>query len=170
MATADPGSPHDPIDDVERAERSRMTAQETSWALREFTRAAVDVDYLIARRLDLRPMDYTALNHIFGNAGSLSPHHVSARLGISTGSASELLDRLERAGHIERHRSADDRRRVTLEPTPSAVENVLSTLQPLIAALDDLAEEYTPAEREVITQYLRGAVGVLRQYERAGDT
>jgi len=161
VATVDPG------DEVERIERGRVTAQETSWALRELTRAAVDVDYVIARRLGLRPMDYTALNHVFGNAGALSPHHVSARLGISTGSASELLDRLESAGHIERHRSVDDRRRVTLTPTPRAVEQVLSQLAPLIGALDDLAAEYTPEQGAVITQYLRRAVQIMRQYEQA---
>jgi DNA-binding MarR family transcriptional regulator len=161
MATVDPG------DEVERVERGRVTAQDPSWALREVTRAAIDVDYAIARRLGLRPMDYTALNHVFVNAGSLSPHHVSARLGISTGSASELLDRLERAGHIERHRSTDDRRRVTLTPTPRAVENVLSELAPLIAALDDLAAEYPPEQAAVITEYLRRAVQIMRQYEQA---
>lgn len=161
MATVDPG------DEVERVERGRVTAQDTSWALREVTRAAIDVDYAIARRLGLRPMDYTALNHVFVNSGSLSPHHVSARLGISTGSASELLDRLERAGHIERHRSLDDRRRVTLTPTPRAVENVLSELAPLIAALDDLAAEYPPEQVAVITTYLRRAVQIMRQYEQA---
>jgi DNA-binding MarR family transcriptional regulator len=164
VATVDPG------DEIERVERGRISAQETSWALREFTRAAVDVDYAIARRLGLRPMDYTALNHVFGNPGALSPQHVSARLGISTGSASELLDRLERGGHIERHRSVGDRRRVTLTPTARAVEIVLSHLSPLISALDDLAAEHTPEEREAITLYLRRAVQVIRQYEQAETT
>lgn len=161
MATLDPG------DAVERIERDRVKAQEVSWALREVTRAATDVDYAIARRLDLRPMDYHALNHVFGNAGELSPHHVSMRLGISTGSASELLDRLERAGHIERHRSVDDRRRVTLTPTPQAVGRVLTHLAPLITALDDLAAEYTPEQNELVTQYLRRVVQIMRHYEQA---
>lgn len=165
MATGNSGSHSDPNDPVERVERERVTAQETSWALRDLTRAAIDVDYAVARRLGLRPMDYTALSHIFGNDGTLSPHHLSARLGISTGSATELLDRLERRGHIERHRSADDRRRVTLTPTPSAVGHVLSELSPIIAALDDLAAEHTPAEREVISRYLRRAAQVMRRFE-----
>ena len=165
MATLDPGDPGDP---VERIERDRVNAQEASWALREVTRAAIDVDYAIARRLGLRPMDYNALSHIFGNAGELSPRHVSTRLGISTGSASELLDRLERAGHIERHRSRDDRRRVTLMPTPLAVEHVLSQLAPLITALDELAAEYTPEQGEIITEYLRRAVQIMRHYEQSG--
>ena len=167
MAIGDSGSQPDP---VERVERGRVSAQETSWALRDLTRAAIDVDYAVARRLGLRPMDYTALSHIFGNDGTLSPRHLSARLGISTGSATELLDRLESRGHIERHRSVDDRRRVTLTPTPSAVEEVLSELSPIIAELDDLAADHTPAEREVISRYLRRAAQVMRQFERDGST
>lgn len=154
------------MDAVERTERSRVAAQAVSWALRECTRAAVDVDYVLARRLGLRPMDYTALNHVFVNDGDLSPLQLSARLGISSGSTSELVDRLERAGHVERHRNAEDRRRVKLRPTQAAVARVLGELSALLSALDDIADGYSRNERDLITGYLRRVAEVMRHYEQ----
>ena len=155
------------MDAVEREERARIAAQDVSWALREVTRAAVDVDYTLARRIGLRPMDYTALNHVFVNAGALRPNQLSARLGISTGSTSELVDRLERAGHVERHRRGDDRRSVTLAPTPAAIERVLGELSPLLSTLDHIALEFGPHERDVITDYLRRVAAAMREFELA---
>ncbi|OAN34293.1 MarR family winged helix-turn-helix transcriptional regulator [Mycolicibacterium iranicum] len=152
-------------DAVEQTERSRVTAEEVSWALRDFTRAAVDADYAIARRVGLRPMDYTALNHVFAHRGSLSPNQLSDRLGISTGSASELVDRLERAGHVERHRNEHDRRRVSLSPTPASVDRVLGELAPLLTELDEIARQYSAPERDLIAGYLRRVAQALRDYE-----
>lgn len=142
-----------------------MKAEEVSWALRDFTRAAVDVDYVLARRIGLRPMDYTALNHVFTADGDIGPHELSDRLGISTGSTSELVDRLERSGHVERRRSDEDRRRVGLQPTTHAVEEVLSELAPIFSALDTLAEDYTPTERSLVCDFLRRAAQVMRDYQ-----
>lgn len=155
----------------EERERTRVTAQELSWALRDVTLAAVDVDYAMARRVGLRPMDFVALNHILVNEGSLSPYALSQRLGISTGSTSELIDRLERSGHAERHRVADDRRRVSLAPTTTAVERVLTELAPLLATLEDIASDYTAEQRDLIADYLRRVSRAMHDHGEpdAGD-
>lgn len=149
-------------DAVEKRERRRVTAAETSWALRDCTRASVDVDHVLARRVGLRPMDYTALSHI--SARELGPQALSGRLGISSGSTTELIDRLERAGHIRRRRDLADRRRVTLDATEEAMQRSIAELAPLLTALDDLAARFTVSERATITGYLRGAAALMRDY------
>lgn len=50
----------------------------------------------------------------------MSPARLARRIGMTTGATSVLLDRLEAAGHVERHRESADRRRVTLRPTEGA--------------------------------------------------
>ena len=149
---------------MELGERGRVLADEASWALRDVTRAAVDADYAIARRMGLRQMDYTALSHVFTGEGTLSPRRLSDRLGISTGSTSELLDRLERAGHLERRRDLTDRRRVSLQPTETSIGEVIATLAPLFAALDDLAGHYSDVEQQAIAGYLRQAATLMRDF------
>lgn len=151
-------------DEVERRERARTVAAELSWAVREVNRVNSEVDQELARRLQLRPLDYAAMGHVMSAAHSVGPAELSARLGISTGSATELADRLEHAGHLERHRDPRDRRRVALQPTEPAVQRILAELGPLFASLDEWAADFTDAEQAVIARYLRGVAGRLRDY------
>lgn len=153
-----------PADGVEQVERARMTASEASWALREVNRTAAEVDQVLGRRLGLRPTDYAAMGHVMATDDRIGPNELSARLGISTGSATELVDRLEKAGHLRRERDAHDRRRVGLQPTDVAVGRILGELEPLFTALDDLAGEFTEEELDVVVRYLRGAARRLREY------
>lgn len=50
----------------------------------------------------------------------LSPAQLSRQIGMTSGATTVLIDRLERSGHVTRHRESTDRRRVTLRPTPEA--------------------------------------------------
>lgn len=151
-------------DPVEQRDRARVTAPETSWALRDLTRAAAEVDHALASRMRLRAMDYAALGHVTNEPGTLGPVELSARLGISSGSATELVDRLERSGHVERRRHPDDRRRLTLHPTDRAISGVLGELAPLFSALDALAGELDPDGQAVVAGYLRAAAQRMRAF------
>lgn len=144
---------------VEEFERRRVNAPELSWALRALLRAAAEVDQQLAHRLRLRPLDYSAMNHVMSSEDRLGPVELSGRLGISTGSATELVDRLEQAGHLQRRAHPSDRRRKVLEPTDAALDRTLGALQPLFERLDGLVETFSPEDQAVIERYLRAATG-----------
>lgn len=144
-----------------------MSASDLSWALREVNRLAGDLDVELARRLRLRLLDSMALGHVMTADSPLGPAELSARLGISTGSGTELVDRLERAGHLRRDRDARDRRRVSLIASPEAVGSLLGELAPLFASLDDLADDFTPDEQEAVIRYLSEAARRMTQFLEA---
>jgi DNA-binding MarR family transcriptional regulator len=50
--------------------------------------------------------------------GPMTPGQIATVTGLSTGSVTSLLDRLERGGLIRRVRDAQDRRKVRVEPDP----------------------------------------------------
>lgn len=152
---------------MEQLERGRVSASELSWAVRSLVRASARVDRALASRLGLRPLDYTAMSHVMGDAEPLGPVEVSSRLGISTGSGTELVDRLERAGHLRRERHPTDRRRVRLRPTDTTAARVVDTLRPLLDDLDAVATGMTPEEQQVVVRYLRAVEESLHRY--AGD-
>lgn len=153
-------------DVIEQAEQARVQAHQLSWLLRALIRASADTDRHLAQRLLLRPLDYTAMNHVMTSTTPLGPAELSARLGISTGSGTELVDRLERDGHLRRQRHPGDRRRVSLHATEAGITQILATLGPLFTALDALADEFTPAEQDTIARYLRGVAQRLHRFDR----
>lgn len=133
-------------------------------ALRAVNRAAAEVDHALARRLRLRPMDYAALGAVMDSTAPMGPADLSSRLGISTGSATELVDRLQRDGHVERHPHPDDRRRVVLQASDTSTGRLLGELAPLFAELDRLADDLDPAQRETVVGFLRSAAERMDRY------
>ncbi|MBE0011306.1 MarR family winged helix-turn-helix transcriptional regulator [Arthrobacter sp. AET 35A] len=150
---------------AEENERRRVTAEELSWALRGANRAAAEVDHALSTKIAVRPLDYSAIGHVMSQEGDpLGPAELGNRLGISTGSATELVDRLERAGHLIRVRDGKDRRRVHLRPTEEAVDRILGELRPLFDSLDAITTEFTSEEQQAIGRYLRLATERLADF------
>ena len=149
----------------EVVERSRMEAHELSCALRSTHRAAADVDRALAAHLSLRPLEYDAIDHIMSSESNpIGPVELASRLGISPGSATEMIDRLERDGHVARERGATDRRRVLVTARPEAVQRILGDLDPLFVSLDELATTFTARDQSTIQRYLRQASSLLAEY------
>lgn len=134
------------------------------WAVRDLQRAQAELDRALAARLALRALDYTAMTHVLTAERPLGPVELAARLGISSGSGTELADRLERAGHLHRRRAADDRRRIVLEPDEASVARMLGELAPLFDELERLAATFSPAEQDAIRRYLSGSAERVRAH------
>jgi len=145
-------------------ERGRVTASEVSWAVRGMQLAQEELDRALAARLRLRALDYTAMTHLLNADPPLGPVELASRLGISSGSGTELADRLERAGHLHRRRAADDRRRIVLEPDEGSIARMLGELAPLFEDLDRLAATFSAEEQAVIVRYLGEAADRVRAH------
>jgi DNA-binding MarR family transcriptional regulator len=156
-------------DAVEALERSRVEGHDLSWALRAVMRAHDDVDRVLARQLGLRALDYAAIDQTMSNPEPTRPADISEHLGISTGSTTELLDRLEAAGHLRRSPHPTDRRRVLVHAEPAATSQILAALDPLFTALDNLAAAFTDDEQHAIQRYLRAAETLLRQFQPGAE-
>ena len=136
---------------------------ETS-ALRLLQTAMGETEVALSRRLGMSHTDLTAMAHLTFTPQAMGPRELSGRLGITPGAATELVDRLERAGHLQRRRDTVDRRRVHLIPTVSALDQVRLELRPLIAALDSVVTEYSEEERAAIRRYLADVLDVYQRF------
>lgn len=85
----------------------------------------------VARRFDLSHAALNALAVIEGEGGPLASGEVGARMHITSGTVTALLDNLERKGYVERLSDADDRRRVLVDITPKA-QAVLDEMLPAV--------------------------------------
>lgn len=145
-----------------------IKAHELSWTLREVTRANAEITRGLGRRLGLGVNDMAAMDHLLQD-GPLGPAELGNFLGMRSASATALVDRLEAAGHVERRPHPTDRRRLVVEPTPHAVEEVLGVIRPLVASLDAVAAGLAPDERQAVARYLRQVSEVLNSYGAGND-
>lgn len=136
------------------------------WALHHLAVSAAQVDVKIGERIGLSASEYLAMKHLLATDSSIGPVELGNLLGISSGSATALVDRLEKAGHLLRIRHPNDRRRLILRPTESSVAAILNELQPLGESLELLARDFTPEERTVIHRFLKRAANAHRLFGR----
>lgn len=136
--------------------------------LRDLQDAIGEAGSALARRMQMSATDASAIEHISLSASLLSPGELGERLAVTRSSATEIVDRLERAGHVERVRDESDRRRFRLVPTDDAKVRVAGELAPLVSALDAAADGLGPAEREVIAAYLTRVVDAYREFAHDG--
>jgi DNA-binding MarR family transcriptional regulator len=124
--------------------------------------AAVDVS--LARHLGLSSVDYLALKHVMARTDPLGPVELGRLLGISSGSATVLVDRLERSGHLTRRAHPHDRRRRLLSVTPRTRSRVLADLETLGHDVAALAAPLSGRDRRTVTDFLSGLADVYRAH------
>lgn len=85
------------------------------------------------------------------------PSRIASELGLTTGSVTTLLDRLEKANLATRARDPGDRRGIIVHPTP----NLFKTLGPIYSSvakeIERIASEYSTDERNAAVKHLNDA-------------
>ncbi|CAN5383641.1 MarR family transcriptional regulator [soil metagenome] len=115
----------------------------------------------IGETLGVNVTDMAALEQLLNN-GPLTPSQLAERLKVTTAAATQIVDRLERAGHVSRERRANDRRKVFVVPVEASVDRAFEKLAPMIDGLDAVIADLAPAERKVIEDFLDHVVDVYR--------
>lgn len=115
----------------------------------------------VAAQLDLGLNDVAALEHLVRRS-DLGPADLASLLGMTTASATVLVDRLENAGHVQRRGHPQDRRRKQLVVTEHAQEEVFRALAPLFEIHRDIDQHYDDNEKSIIESYLQR---VSRSYD-----
>lgn len=139
---------------------------ELAWALHRFAVASAAVDSVLARRLEISATDYLAMKHVMIADTSIGPVELGRLLGMTSGSATALVDRLQRSGHLERTPHPRDRRRLVLTPTAHARRQILAELEPLGEEMAQLSEHFTEAERDAIVRFVNLAADHYSHHRR----
>lgn len=103
---------------------------------------------------------------------TVGPKELAEYIGIQSSSVTALLDRLERAGHIQRQSSPFDRRALIVVPTVPEDELQRAILGDMRQELVDVAASLDPEEAAVVIDFLqrmREAVDHIDAAEAAGQ-
>ena len=117
--------------------------------------AVAEADVAMSTALGVTPGDYLAIKHVLLRPDELGPVELGRLLGMSSGSATALVDRLVDAGHMVRRPHDRDRRRRVLATSEASRRQVLDELERRATDIEELARPYSDSEREAITTFLR---------------
>jgi len=113
----------------------------------------------IGENLGVNVTDMAALEHLLIN-GPMTPGQLAGHLKVTTAAATQIVDRLERAGHVARERRTNDRRKICVVPVAAALDRAFAQLAPMMNGLDGVIADLSPAERQVIERFLDQVVEV----------
>lgn len=116
----------------------------------------------VATSLGLYNHDFIAVD-ILRESGAITAGELSRLTGLTTGSITALVDRLEKAGYVRRENDPNDRRRVIIIPQYEHKEEVKAQYYALHEAMVELASTYSEDELKLITQFLENASTVLEK-------
>ena len=104
-----------------------------------------------ARSLGITDVEMTALVHL-AEQGRLAPSAIAALLDLSSGGATALVQRLERAGHVTRTPHPTDRRSTLIELSPETAARLEEADSPPYRRLEAVAATLSSAERVVVAE------------------
>lgn len=94
----------------------------------------------------------------------LTPGELGAAVGLSSGSTTALIDRLERHGHLRRVRGDADRRRVRLHYDPAGLALAQGFFGPLGLRGKQVMDDFTPGEIATVARFLRAMTETITAY------
>lgn len=144
--------------------------QELALLLRRLT---VELDAVGQRFADLHGLNRTDVRALVAimDAARRGEALTAGRLGeavdLRSASVTALVDRLERVGHVRRVRDTEDRRRVGLQMSESAMAAGAEHFGGLARDLTAAMEGYTDAELAVVRRWLEEMTAVVARHSRA---
>jgi len=115
------------------------------------------VEFLGVSRSDGRCLD------IVDRLGKVTAGRLAAESGLTTGSVTVLVDRLERAGYLTRTRDTEDRRKVWIEVTGRTRELNHKLFSHLSEVMRPLFDRFSPEQIEAIVDFLEISTYINRQ-------
>lgn len=127
--------------------------QKVMIAAREHGISSVLFRNAIGRKVGLNVTDGECLS-LLGIKGISSPTELAHYTGLTTGSATAMLDRLEKAKFIRRKPNPKDRRGVLIEINKEFTEKIGPVVAGIQKSHQDLLDSYSERELEIIADFL----------------
>lgn len=115
-----------------------------------------------AAALGLGVTDLKALSALI-QEGPLTAGQLTQRLGLTTGAGTLLLDRLARAGFIERRPHASDRRKVLVVVNRAKLPASNNVYEPMAAGFSELLAAYSADELALLVRFHQDSIALTRR-------
>lgn len=123
--------------------------------LRSFAHWGERATAFAAKRLGLHITDLSLIGLLQERPEGASPKDIMQHLGLSSGAATALIDRLVRAGYVERVPNSKDRRSVLIRILPDAAEEPLEFYRARQNFYQEIIATFSEEELAVIRRFLQ---------------
>jgi DNA-binding MarR family transcriptional regulator len=134
-------------------------------AIERYQAAVDDFDRETARVLGVNETDLRCLEVLIQEENEATPRLLADRLGLTTGSVTAMLDRLEKLNYIARAAHPGDRRKVIVTATAEAVRRAHDLIDPLVSEGNDLLlRHYNLAQLELVAEFLNRTTDLQQRH------
>ncbi|MGE6632256.1 MarR family winged helix-turn-helix transcriptional regulator [Bacillus sp. NPDC077027] len=134
--------------------------------LRRLATRTVLFHQVAAQSLGLFPTDLKSAD-LLNELGPMTAGELSEKTGLSTGSVTALIDRLEKAGYAKREKDPQDGRRVIIVPLTNGKTQVKQLFQSLSASTITLSKKYDKEELERTIDFISKTADLMDQELKA---
>jgi DNA-binding MarR family transcriptional regulator len=125
-------------------------------AVREMQRATDAVDEAVAAKMGVNRTDAKCLDIVL-QYGGVTAGELAERSGMSPAATTTVIDRLERAGWVERSRDEVDRRRVLVRATPACERFSQEIFGPIVQDMEHAFDGYSDADVALLYEWIRAS-------------
>lgn len=133
---------------------------------RQYLASYVLFNQAVADRLGMHPTDVQCLNLFTQEGEPLTTGQVAELTGLTSGSATRLVDRLEHGGFVRRERDTHDRRRVLVHVVSEKLAEFTAMWDDLSKGWDEMFDDYSEPELALIVRHMRRTIE-LSETQRA---
>lgn len=112
---------------------------------------------MISKAMGVSFTEVVALHHLY-DSGGLTAKELASLMYLTPGAVTQLADKLERAGYLERTPNPRDRRSLLLKETKEGEEAVLGSMEPFFREAGRSISGLTREERELVGRFLQGVM------------
>lgn len=131
--------------------------------LRKLSTRMVLFQQFAAHAVGLAHTDFKTAD-ILNETGPITAGELAKITGLTTGSVTTLVDRLEQAGLVKREKDPNDRRRVIIVPIKDKKPQILQHFLPLNQAMNEMCSQYSESELALINEFI-AKTSVLHEKE-----
>lgn len=120
--------------------------------LRQLSAQKVLFSHAVAERLGMHQTDLECLGFLY-DEGPVPAGRLAALTGLTTGAVTRMVDRLERAGYVQREPDPRDRRQVIVRAVPERLAEVIPLFEGMRQAMRKLFARYSDEELALILDF-----------------
>jgi DNA-binding MarR family transcriptional regulator len=137
---------------AEQPSRAGLLAELAAEAPRQGA-SAVRLNIAIAHQLAMPLADVQCMGLLAD--GPSAPGDLAARLGLTSGAMTKVLDRLERAGYVTRAADPADRRRITIAADPGGLARLAAHYAPMGEKMSRYLDQLSTADLAAVLAFMR---------------